>query len=221
MTKEAYTRRKTRQKKRVCMTGGVISNRPSRFRRPNYWTSHQQMPLDGGDNPAKPAKPAKPDSRSHTYRQEDKTDMKMKTRRQRYDNEDPSAGHDSTPPHSKMMSSSSERGIEEKTKPTAQALTTNTLPLIMATQRSTSVGLGRFSATVLLKNKDQKPPKYEKMNCVDTTECHNHQRFMHRNRLSTTPTNKNQIKRYQKMAIPNSSLSSHTKAKITPINSQE
>ena len=68
------------------------------------------MPLDGGDNPAKPAKPAKPDSyRSHTYGKADKkTDMKMKTRTQRYDNEDPSAGHDSTPPHSKMMSSSSE-----------------------------------------------------------------------------------------------------------------
>ena len=32
----------------------------------------------------------------------------MKTRRQRYDNEDLSAGHNSTPPHSKMMSSSSE-----------------------------------------------------------------------------------------------------------------
>ena len=29
------------ERKRVRMTGGVISNRPSRFRRPNYWTSHQ------------------------------------------------------------------------------------------------------------------------------------------------------------------------------------
>ena len=52
----------------------------------------------------------------------------MKTRRQRYDNEDPSAGHDSTPPHSKMMSSSSDRKDrkEKKTIPIAQVKTTNT-----------------------------------------------------------------------------------------------
>ena len=53
----------------------------------------------------------------------------MKTRTQRYDNEDPSAGHDSTPPHSKMMSSSSEREDrrEKKTITIAQAPITNTL----------------------------------------------------------------------------------------------
>ena len=64
-------------------------------------------------------------------RTDKKTDMKMKTRRQRYDNEDPSAGHDSTPPHSKMMSSSSEHEDrrEKKTTPIAQAPTTKTLPL--------------------------------------------------------------------------------------------
>ena len=62
-----YEERDKAERERVRMTGGVISDRPSRFRPPNYRTSHQQMPLDGEDNPAKQAKPAKPDSyRSHT-----------------------------------------------------------------------------------------------------------------------------------------------------------
>ena len=99
--------------------------------------------------------------------------MKMKTRRQRYDNEDPSAGHDSTPPHSKMMSSSSghEDRREKKKTITAQAPITNTLThILMTTQLSTSAGLGHFLAIELLNNKDQKLPKDEKMNCADTAE---------------------------------------------------
>ena len=102
----------------------------------------------------------------------------MKTRRQKYDNEDPSAGHDSTPPHSKMMSSSSEREDrrEKKTITIAQAPITNTLThILMTTQLSTSAGLGHFLAIELPNNKDQKPPKDEKTNCVDTIEGHNHQ----------------------------------------------
>ena len=36
-----YEEKDKAEGKRVHMTGGVISSSPSRFRRPNYWTSHQ------------------------------------------------------------------------------------------------------------------------------------------------------------------------------------
>ena len=39
----------------------------------------------------------------------------------------------------------------------------------MTTQLSTSAGLGHFLAIELPNNEDQKQPKDEKMNCVDTT----------------------------------------------------
>ena len=100
----------------------------------------------------------------------------MKTRRQRYDNEDPSAGHDSTPPPSKMMSPSSEHEDRREKKP--KRLPRHQIPTrypLMATQLSTSAGLGHFLAIELPNNKDQKPPKDEKTNCVDTIEGHNHQ----------------------------------------------
>ena len=41
---------------------------------------------------------------------------------------------------------------------------------LMATQLSTSAGLGHFSAIELPNNKDQKLPKNEKMTRVETTE---------------------------------------------------
>ena len=81
----------------------------------------------------------------------------MKTGRQRYDNEDPSAGHDSTPPHSKMMSSSSEHEDrrEKKTITITQAPIPNTLTnIFMTTQLSTSAGLGHFLAIELPNNED-------------------------------------------------------------------
>ena len=93
----------------------------------------------------------------------------------------------------------------------------------MATQLSTSAGLGHFLAIELPNNKDQKLPKDEKMNCADTLEGHNHQWDMHTDsikfhkQLPQTKPNKE----VPKMAIPRSPSSSHTKAKITPINSQE
>ena len=101
--------------------------------------------------------------------------MKMKTRRQRYDNEDPSAGHDSTPPPSKMMSPSSDQeDRRENHKDCPSTNYQNPNPL-MATQLSTSAGLGHFLAIELLNNKDQKLPKDERLICVDSTELHNHQ----------------------------------------------
>ena len=81
----------------------------------------------------------------------------MKTRRQRYDNEDPSAGHDSTPPPSKMMSPSSdhEDRREKKTITITQAPIPNTLTnIFMTTQLSTSAGLGHFLAIELPNNED-------------------------------------------------------------------
>ena len=98
--------------------------------------------------------------------------MKIKTRRQRYDNEDPSAGHDSTPPPSKMMSPSSDHEDRREKKNHNECPGTNYQqpnPL-MTTQLSTSAGLGHFLAIELPNNKDQNPPKDEKMNCVDTIE---------------------------------------------------
>ena len=76
----------------------------------------------------------------------------------------------------------------------------------MATQRSTSVGLGRFSATVLLKNKDQKPPKYEKMNCVDTTVTQSPETQTHKQKPPTikppqTKPSKGQLKWHPQLLI--------------------
>ena len=104
-------------------------------------------------------------------RTDKKTDMKMKTRRQRYDNEDPSAGHNSTPPPSKMMSPSSDHEDRKKKIHEEYPGTDYQQPNpLMTTQLSTSAGLGHFLAIELPNNKDQKPPKDEKMNCVDTIE---------------------------------------------------
>ena len=88
----------------------------------------------------------------------------------------------------------------------------------MATQLSTSAGLGHFLAIELPNNKDQKSPKDEMMNCVYTIEWHNHQRDMHAESIKFNkhiPQTKPN-KEVPKMAIPSSPLSSHTKAKITP-----
>ena len=97
--------------------------------------------------------------------------MKIKTRRQRYDNEDPSAGHNSTPPPSKMMSPSSDHEDRREQNYDDCPGTNHQHPNpLMTTQLSTSAGLGLFLAIELPNNKDQNPPKDEKMNCVDTIE---------------------------------------------------
>ena len=76
----------------------------------------------------------------------------------------------------------------------------------MATQLSTSAGLGHFLAIELPNNEDLKQPKDEKMNCVDTTVTQSPERHTHKQKpptikLPQTKPSKDQLKWHSQLLI--------------------